>query len=212
MRSGWPNRWGHCSCRRSFIAHSGLGGMTPSGSSSSSGVALVGAVTGKVVACGLRDEVELAVLPRLEQLVLVGAVGPGVPVLTGPVCVAHSGSSRRPRISAPWSFPLLHPSCHGPRRDRPTRRPARGRTWRAGRWRWRIGPWPMERIPIRPVRPDELGAIRDIEVGAGVLFADIGMSFIADEEPPPVELLEQYRRAGPRLGVDRSRPTDRSPS
>lgn len=61
--------------------------------------------------------------------------------------------------------------------------------------------------PIRPVRPDELGAIRDIEVGTGVLFADIGMSFIADEEPPPVELLEQYRRAG-RAWVSTD-PTDR---
>jgi len=61
--------------------------------------------------------------------------------------------------------------------------------------------------PIRPVRADELGAIRDIEVAAGGLFADIGMSFIADEEPPPVELLERYRRAG-RAWVSTD-PTDR---
>lgn len=37
---------------------------------------------------------------------------------------------------------------------------------------------------IRPARPDELPALRDVERRAGVAFRAIGMDAIADDEPP----------------------------
>lgn len=49
---------------------------------------------------------------------------------------------------------------------------------------------------IRAVHPGELTALQDIERAAGVWFREIGMVEIADDEPPPVEELARYVRAG----------------
>ncbi|MEU6372060.1 GNAT family N-acetyltransferase [Streptomyces sp. NPDC046909] len=49
---------------------------------------------------------------------------------------------------------------------------------------------------IRPAAPHELPALQDIERAAGVPFRDLGMTAIADDEPPAVEVLERYRAAG----------------
>jgi GNAT superfamily N-acetyltransferase len=49
---------------------------------------------------------------------------------------------------------------------------------------------------IRPVEEDELDRLREIELEAGVAFATIGMTSVADADPPPVEHLDHYRRAG----------------
>jgi GNAT superfamily N-acetyltransferase len=43
---------------------------------------------------------------------------------------------------------------------------------------------------------DELAALQDIERGAGRCFADVGMPEIADDEPPALEELARYQRAG----------------
>lgn len=61
---------------------------------------------------------------------------------------------------------------------------------------------------IRPATAGELPVLRDIELAAGAPFHDVGMGWIADNEPPAVDVLEQYRRAG-RAWVaadDRDRP------
>ncbi|MFB9839304.1 GNAT family N-acetyltransferase [Actinoallomurus acaciae] len=49
---------------------------------------------------------------------------------------------------------------------------------------------------IRTVREEELPVLRVIERAAGECFRDIGMPEIADDEPPPVEVLAAYRRNG----------------
>ncbi|MFD5844906.1 GNAT family N-acetyltransferase [Streptomyces chartreusis] len=49
---------------------------------------------------------------------------------------------------------------------------------------------------IRPVAPDELPVLQDIERAAGAPFRDLGMAAVADDEPPALEVLEHYRRAG----------------
>jgi GNAT superfamily N-acetyltransferase len=49
---------------------------------------------------------------------------------------------------------------------------------------------------IRPVRADELPLLQDIERAAGAPFRDLGMTAIADDEPPALDTLEGYRRAG----------------
>ncbi|MDF3141347.1 MULTISPECIES: GNAT family N-acetyltransferase [unclassified Streptomyces] len=49
---------------------------------------------------------------------------------------------------------------------------------------------------IRPATPDELPALQDIERAAGAAFRDLGMAAIADDEPPALDVLEHYRRAG----------------
>ncbi len=55
---------------------------------------------------------------------------------------------------------------------------------------------PAGRHPVRRARTDELGRLRDIEAAAGGLFADVGMTYISEHDPPPVEVLERYRRDG----------------
>ncbi|MET9574790.1 GNAT family N-acetyltransferase [Streptomyces massasporeus] len=42
----------------------------------------------------------------------------------------------------------------------------------------------------------ELPALQDIERAAGAPFRDLGMPEIADDEPPALDELERYRRAG----------------
>lgn len=49
---------------------------------------------------------------------------------------------------------------------------------------------------IRPARPSELETLRDIERAAGACFRDIGMPEIADDEPPPVDVLTAHQRLG----------------
>ncbi|MFC9242613.1 GNAT family N-acetyltransferase [Streptomyces sp. NPDC057136] len=49
---------------------------------------------------------------------------------------------------------------------------------------------------IRPARRSELPLLQDIERAAGEPFRALGMSAVADDDPPPLGLLESYRRAG----------------
>ncbi|WP_299538972.1 GNAT family N-acetyltransferase [uncultured Streptomyces sp.] len=49
---------------------------------------------------------------------------------------------------------------------------------------------------IRLARRSELSRIQDIERAAGEPFRALGMDTVADDDPPPVELLEWYRAAG----------------
>jgi GNAT superfamily N-acetyltransferase len=49
---------------------------------------------------------------------------------------------------------------------------------------------------IRAVRDDELDELREIERSAGKGFADLGMQAIADDEPPSIDTLRDYQRAG----------------
>jgi GNAT superfamily N-acetyltransferase len=51
-------------------------------------------------------------------------------------------------------------------------------------------------ISIRDARADELETLRDIESAAGRLFIGVGMTFVADDPPPPVELFRRHQRAG----------------
>ncbi len=49
---------------------------------------------------------------------------------------------------------------------------------------------------IREASLTDLPVLRDIEVAAGALFRDLGMAAVADDEPPTIEELAVYRRAG----------------
>ena len=49
---------------------------------------------------------------------------------------------------------------------------------------------------IRPARPADLASLRDIEHAAGLVFRDIGMADIADDDLPSLEELDEYRRGG----------------
>jgi ribosomal protein S18 acetylase RimI-like enzyme len=49
---------------------------------------------------------------------------------------------------------------------------------------------------IRPATPDDLPALQDIERAAGAAFRDLGMAAVADDEPPALDVLDRYRRAG----------------
>jgi GNAT superfamily N-acetyltransferase len=49
---------------------------------------------------------------------------------------------------------------------------------------------------IRPATPAELPALRAVERAAGAPFRAFGMAEIADDEPPALDVLERYRRAG----------------
>lgn len=50
--------------------------------------------------------------------------------------------------------------------------------------------------PIRPAREDELTRLQYIERSAGTLFARIGMSFVADDDPPSIDALREFVGAG----------------
>lgn len=60
---------------------------------------------------------------------------------------------------------------------------------------------------IRPARRPELPLLQDIERAAGEPFRTIGMPAVADDDPPPVTLLETYRR-GERCWVATEEATD----
>ncbi|MFI6376146.1 GNAT family N-acetyltransferase [Streptomyces sp. NPDC050546] len=49
---------------------------------------------------------------------------------------------------------------------------------------------------VRPATAAELPSLQDIERAAGAPFRDVGMPEIADDEPPGLDVLEGYRRAG----------------
>ncbi|MER5846627.1 GNAT family N-acetyltransferase [Streptomyces sp. NPDC002012] len=49
---------------------------------------------------------------------------------------------------------------------------------------------------IRTARRSDLPLLQDIERAAGEPFRALGMSAIADDDPPPLGLLDDYRRAG----------------
>lgn len=49
---------------------------------------------------------------------------------------------------------------------------------------------------IRPATPADLPLLQDIERAAGEPFRSLGMTEIADDEPPALELLERFREAG----------------
>lgn len=48
---------------------------------------------------------------------------------------------------------------------------------------------------------DELPALRAIERAAGEPFRGLGMATVADDEPPPLELLTEFQRAGRALAA-----------
>ncbi|MFI9630648.1 GNAT family N-acetyltransferase [Streptomyces sp. NPDC052042] len=48
---------------------------------------------------------------------------------------------------------------------------------------------------IRTARRCDLPLLQDIERAAGEPFRALGMAAVADDEPPPLDLLEDYRRA-----------------
>ncbi|MEV0580636.1 GNAT family N-acetyltransferase [Streptomyces sp. RTGN2] len=49
---------------------------------------------------------------------------------------------------------------------------------------------------IRPARRSDLPLLQDIERAAGEPFRTLGMNCVADDDPPPLELLDGYRGAG----------------
>lgn len=49
---------------------------------------------------------------------------------------------------------------------------------------------------IRPARPDDLPLLREVERAAGRAFAEIGMTAIAQDEPPSLAELGRFQRAG----------------
>ncbi|NEA67338.1 GNAT family N-acetyltransferase [Streptomyces sp. SID12488] len=49
---------------------------------------------------------------------------------------------------------------------------------------------------IRPATAAELPALRAVERAAGSPYREFGMAEIADDEPPALDVLESYRRAG----------------
>lgn len=49
---------------------------------------------------------------------------------------------------------------------------------------------------IRPARRSDLPLLQDIERAAGEPFRTLGMAGVADDDPPPLELLDAYRAAG----------------
>lgn len=49
---------------------------------------------------------------------------------------------------------------------------------------------------IRPARRSELPLLQDIERAAGEPFRGLGMAAVADDDPPPLGLLESYLLAG----------------
>ncbi len=48
----------------------------------------------------------------------------------------------------------------------------------------------------RSARRSDLPLLQDIERAAGEPFRALGMAFVADDDPPPLDLLESYRLAG----------------
>ena len=171
IRAGWPKRW-MPPWARSFMAHSGLAGTVPSGSSSSRGVASSGAVTGKVQSLGPLLEVELAVGPRLE-----GAVA-----LVGPRCRSRAAPSRRGGA--------VRPRYRGPHRATPPAGRSVGRPGGRHRRVVRCPPrWGTTRSPGPPPPGGRGGPVDGVgrpdrgegHLVAGGQLADRGRSTVATQ-------------------------------
>lgn len=50
--------------------------------------------------------------------------------------------------------------------------------------------------PIRTANEADLPVLQEIERVAGKPFADIGMTVVADDDPPPLETLREFQQAG----------------
>ncbi len=55
---------------------------------------------------------------------------------------------------------------------------------------------PVAGGPARPAREDEIAALQEIERRAGAPFAEVGMSAVADDEPPSWEVLRAFVTEG----------------
>lgn len=53
-----------------------------------------------------------------------------------------------------------------------------------------------DRVTIRLARGEDLPVIQDIEVAAGRPFADVGMTAVAGDDPPTLQSLRDFQRAG----------------
>ncbi|MGW4844164.1 GNAT family N-acetyltransferase [Nocardia brasiliensis] len=49
---------------------------------------------------------------------------------------------------------------------------------------------------IRPATEDDLPALQQIEIAAGKPFAEIGMTAVAEDDPPALEILREAQQAG----------------
>jgi GNAT superfamily N-acetyltransferase len=49
---------------------------------------------------------------------------------------------------------------------------------------------------VRPAREDDLPRLQDIERAAGRLFAELGMTLVAEDEPPSLDDLRTHARSG----------------
>jgi ribosomal protein S18 acetylase RimI-like enzyme len=49
---------------------------------------------------------------------------------------------------------------------------------------------------LRPAATADAAALRELERDAGQRFREVGLDFVADDEPPSVEVLTSYARAG----------------
>jgi len=54
----------------------------------------------------------------------------------------------------------------------------------------------MSENPIRPATAADVPVLQEIEDVAGRFFAEIGMAFVAEDEPPSVETLLEFVHAG----------------
>ena len=89
-------------------------------------------------------------------------------------------------------LPRRHPTAHT-EPDRPTTSGARWRAPDAA-----VVPPALVRmsIAIRPPSIDELPALRAIERLAGERFREMGLPEVADDEPPPLDVLARYAGDG----------------
>jgi GNAT superfamily N-acetyltransferase len=51
-------------------------------------------------------------------------------------------------------------------------------------------------VRIRAVRTEDLRVLQEIERAAGLCFAEIGMTEVAEDPPPPIEELAKHQAAG----------------
>ena len=58
------------------------------------------------------------------------------------------------------------------------------------------GPHDGPAVPIRRARRDELALLQEVERAAGQPFRTIGMTAVADDDPPPVDHLQRYQADG----------------
>jgi GNAT superfamily N-acetyltransferase len=54
----------------------------------------------------------------------------------------------------------------------------------------------MRKVQIRPAVREDLSALRDIEWDSGQQYREYGLDHVADDEPPPVEVLAGYADDG----------------